>query len=106
MKNIFENAVLCIHLAGIFEVLPVASAAYSEMPTDRIHTAGTGGKDIHDIGTNVVFLFLDGTDKQAIPRDGVGNKYHFPPGPAKTGSSINQLFNFRFKRIRQGIQFD
>ena len=106
MENFFQNTLLCIHLDGVFEVLPVASAAYSEMRADRIRTAGTGDEDVHDFGTNVVFLFLDRSDKQAVPGDGVGNKYHFPPGPAKTGSSIDQLFNFRFERSRQWIPFD
>ena len=59
MEYFSQYLLFSMQLLWIIEMLPLATAAFSEMRADWIRSAGALKQDLNDFSPNVVFLLQD-----------------------------------------------
>jgi hypothetical protein len=105
VKNLFEDLTLGFNLPGVFQLLPLASAASPEIRAPGLYPSTAGFKNPNGFSAEECLLFLDRPHQEAVSRDGKRDKDHFPFPPAQTRASIDELFNSDPERSRRTTRF-
>ena len=97
MQGFFQDPPLEFKLLRILQMLPLASAANSEMRARGILPSGSGLQKLDDGGARKVpFLFRE-THPDPVARSGEWDKDHLALMAAETGAAVDQLVDFDFK---------
>jgi hypothetical protein len=99
MHCFFEDPSLGFYLSQIFQLLQVASAAFSEMRAYRRHTPISGLQDLRYFRTNERLFFFDRAHAQAIAGNRERHKDHLALVFAKPHASIDEFLNCNVKSI-------
>jgi hypothetical protein len=105
MEDFFQYLPFCFYLPGVFQMLPVASAAPAEMGAFRSCSAGTCLENLDDLRPYVGLLFQNFANPQSVSGSGIRNKDDLSLMSAQTRSSVNDFINFNFKGLRRSGQW-
>ena len=72
MKKLFKNQPFGFHLKWIFDMLPGAAAAFSEMPALRRNAPVARRQDFENSGANIVLFFRAYSRKNFVSGNGIG----------------------------------
>ena len=97
MEDLFEDLPLSFDLPGIFQLLPVTSAAFCEMRAYWRDPSISRLEDFDDFCLDKCLFFGNRTHKQAISGDRERHKDHFSLMSAKARASIDELLNCGFE---------
>ncbi len=97
MHCFFEDPSFGFYLSQIFQLLQVASAAFSKMRASRRHTPVSGLQDLGYFCSNERLFFFDRAHAQTIAGNREGHKDHLALVFAKPHASVDEFFDCNVK---------
>jgi hypothetical protein len=103
MEYFFQNLAFGFHLAGIFQMLPLATSAPSEMSTRRHLPSRSRLQHLHHVSMKEILPLPHNPHLYTVGRYGERNKNYLPFMTPESKTTIDKLLDRNLEALRDDL---